>query len=101
MGLPMSKFSVAVKYINTNHPGHRDELVVNNLKIGKDGVFFKEEDWASEDEDTDSKRKKRVFHYSKHEYYECRPIGTDYVMKTGKEVGVDFDNMCPADWRLC
>ena len=97
LGLPMSKFSVAVKYINTNHPDHRDGLIVNSLKINK--IFFKgdiDQDLESQQEGTKSEANKRVFHYSKHEYYECRPTGTDNVIKNGEHV--DFGNLCLAYW---
>ena len=54
LGLPMSKFSTKVKYLNTNHPNFRDGLLKGNI------------DELSENES--------VFHLSPHQYYEKRPF---------------------------
>ena len=69
LGLPMSKFSRKVKYINTSHPEKRDGLMRGN--------------WAELDNN------EPLFHFSVHEYYEQRPFnGPD---------GIDWENMCLAD----
>ena len=70
LGLPMAKFSTVVKYLNTNHPKHRDGL------LRKDLQDLDEDDSA--------------FYPSPHQYYEGRP--------QGYKQDVDFDNMCLADW---
>ena len=91
-GLPMSKFSIKVKYINCSHPHHRDGLVNRNLQLGKDCFYNLVCDDDEDDEDANSTR---AFHMSKHEYYEKRPHGK-YTMKDSEEV--DFELMCLADW---
>ena len=69
LGLPMSKFSTVVKYLNTNHPKHRDGLLRSDLSnLDKD----------------DS-----AFYPSPHQYYEERPSWDNDVY---------LDNMCLADW---
>lgn len=90
----MSKFSIGVKYINCNHPHHRDGLVNRNLKLGKDGLYNLVKDDEQDDEDVKSKRSLHTC-MSKHEYYEKRPIGK-YTMKNGEDV--NFEHMCLADW---
>ena len=40
-GLPMSKFEVKVKYLNTNHPGFRDGLLKENIdELDEDKFVF-------------------------------------------------------------
>ena len=69
LGLPMSKFSRKVKFINTNHPEKRDGLVRENYEDLEDN--------------------EAVFHLSVHQYYEQRPVnGND---------GVDWESMCLAE----
>ena len=63
LGLPMSKFSRKVKYVNTNHPRMRLGLLKGNYED------------LPENED--------VFHMSPHQYYEHRPYGN--------VLGIDFD----------
>ena len=58
-GLPMSKFSIKVKYISTSHPKFRDGLLRGNIK---------------DLDDNDP-----VLHFSIHQYYELRPEDTDDV----------------------
>ena len=58
LGLPMSKFSRKVKYLNCSHPIMRDGLVKSN--------------WQSLEEDDP------VFHMSVHEYYEDCPDDIEF-----------------------
>ena len=58
LGLPMSKFSAKVKFINTSHPEHRDGLMKGNL-----------DDLGAEED---------VYHMSCHQYYENRPLNEEY-----------------------
>ena len=59
MGLPMTKSSVKVKYISTNHPHHRDGLLKGNIEE------------LNDDEP--------IFHSSAHQYYESRPLASDQI----------------------
>ena len=77
LGLPLARFSVKVKYINTSSPQHRDGLLRNDL------------DTVS---DSDS-----VFYPSIHQYYEHRPK-TWTVTEKGKEKEVQGDSICLADF---
>ena len=52
-GLPMSKFSIRVKYISTTHPNQRDGLLKSNIE--------------------DLEENEPIFHKSIHQYYELRP----------------------------
>ena len=70
LGLPMTKFSTKVKYLNTSHPNKRDGLLRRDL-----------ENLAEDDP---------VFYPSAHQYYECRPQSGKY--------GIDWDEMCLAEW---
>ena len=70
LGLPMSKFSTRVKYINTNHPEIREGLLRSNYKELPEG--------------------EPIFHLSPHHYYELRP--------TESVDGIDFEDMCLADF---
>ena len=63
-GLPMSKFSVGVKYTNCNHPRERDGSVNKNLQLGKNCLYN-----LVCDDDDEEKKETRAFHTSKHEYY--------------------------------
>ena len=71
LGLPMTKFSTKVKFINTCHPIMRDGLMKGN----------REE--LREDES--------IFHLSCHQYYENRPENSPYD-------SVDWDNMSLAEF---
>ena len=53
LGLPMTKFSVAIKYLSTVHPDFRDGLLKSNIEE------------LEEDES--------MFYNSPHDYYESRP----------------------------
>ena len=86
LGLPMAKFSVKVKYLNTSHPHYRDGLLRRDLESLKE---------------SDS-----VFHPSPHQYYENRPQNNtsssdeeieDSVSFTNTDE-IDWDNMCLAEW---
>ena len=66
LGLPMSKFSIKVKFLNTNHPNFRDGLIKGNL------------DELPENEP--------IFHLSPHQYYENRPLNN-------AEDTIDWDHM--------
>ena len=57
LGLTMTKFSEAVRFINTNHPDRRDGLLKTNL------------DNLDEEE--------TIFQNSIHDYYQDRPMDTD------------------------
>jgi hypothetical protein len=87
-GLPMSKFSIGVKYINCNYPHQRDGLVNRNLQFRNESLY----NLVCDDEDDDVKRKK-AFHMSKHEYYENRPH-KKYTTTHGEEI--NFEHMCLA-----
>ena len=77
LGLPMVKFSVKVKYLNTSAPNHRDGLLRRNLE-------------ELSDEDS-------IFYPSVHQYYERRPdVWTDKVNRQLEEV--DGMDLCLADW---
>ena len=92
LGMPMAKFSVKVKYLNTSHPNHRDGLLRRDLENLNE---------------TDS-----VFHSSPHQYYEKRPqncnnneenyhdsnhtSGNDHSTNDANEI--DWDKMSLADW---
>ena len=77
LGLPMAKFSVKVKYVNTSAPNQRDGLLRRNL-----------------DELTEHDA---IFYPSIHEYYERRPnVWTENV--GGRPVNVDGTELCLADW---
>lgn len=56
LGLPMSKFSEVVKFINSAHPHRRDGLLKQNLDSLQEG--------------------ESVFHNSIHDYYENRPYNS-------------------------
>ena len=71
LGLPMSKFSAKVKFINTSHPEHRDGLMKGNL-----------DDLGAEE---------NVYHMSCHQYYENRPLNEEYD-------STDWDNMSLAEF---
>jgi hypothetical protein len=73
LGLPMAKFSVKVKYLNTSHPKNRDGLLRNNLK--------------------DLEKDYSVFYPSPHQYYENR----EDSWLEGKEF-VNGKEMCLANW---
>ena len=77
LGLPMAKFSVKVKYLNTSAPKNRDGLLRRNV-----------EELGEEDS---------VFYPSPHQYYESRPDTWTEEVK-GKMVKVDGTDMCLADW---
>ena len=57
LGLPMTKFSDVVKFIDTQHPERREGLLKSNLNE------------LSEDEP--------IFHNSIHNYYELRPLDSE------------------------
>ena len=57
LGLPMTKFSEKVKFINTNHPNHREGLIKANTDELEEG--------------------ESIFHNSLHDYYQSRPKNTD------------------------
>ena len=77
LGLPMAKFSVKVKFLNTSAPKHRDGLLRRNVEE------------LSNDES--------VFYPSPHQYYESRP-DTWTAKVGGQMVKVDGTDMCLADW---
>ena len=52
-GLPMTKFSEIVKFINSNHPQHREGLLKSNIDELEEG--------------------ESIFHNSVHDYYQSRP----------------------------
>jgi hypothetical protein len=60
LGLPMAKFSLRVKYLNTSHPKHRDGLLKSNVR--------------------DLEADEAAFHSSPHQYYENRKL-TDEGME--------------------
>lgn len=70
LGLPMSKFSTKVKFVNTNHPIKREGLLKGDLEQMEDS--------------------ENLFHMSIHEYYEQRPFNN--------ALGIDFVNMCLAEF---
>ena len=89
LGLPMAKFSVKVKYLNTSHPHYRDGLLRRDLESLKE---------------SDS-----VFHPSPHQYYENRPQNNasssdeeikefDCTLDKESVNEIDWDNMCLAEW---
>ena len=57
LGLTMTRFSDVVRFINTNHPDHREGLLKANLDDLEEG--------------------ESVFHNSLHDYYQDRPINSD------------------------
>ena len=57
LGLTMTRFSDVVRFINTNHPDHREGLLKANLD--------------------DLEKGESVFHNSLHDYYQDRPINSD------------------------
>ena len=71
LGLPMTKFSCKVKFINTCHPKYRDGLVKGNWEELGDN--------------------ESPFHMSCHQYYEQRPVNDD-------DDPVDWDNMTLAEF---
>ena len=77
LGLPMSRFSVVVKFLSTSHPNQRDGLLRSDLE---------------EIKDDDS-----VFYPSPHQYYESRPDTWEDKVG-GQMVEIDGKNMCLADW---
>ena len=56
LGLTMTRFSDVVRFINTNHPDHREGLLKANLD--------------------DLEKGESVFHNSLHDYYQDRPINS-------------------------
>ena len=56
LGLTMTRFSDVVRFINTNHPDHREGLLKANLDDLEEG--------------------ESVFHNSLHDYYQDRPINS-------------------------
>ena len=66
LGLPMTKSSVKVKFLSTNHPHFRDGLLKGNVET------------LSEDES--------IFHNSPQQYYENRPKASDEDYVTYEEV---------------
>ena len=76
LGLPMAKFSVQVKYLNSSHPNKKDRLLRRNIEeLGeKDSVFYP----------------------SPHQYYENRPEEANESGE-GKYKKI-WDEMCQADW---
>ena len=69
LGLPMTKFSEKVKFVNTNHPNHREGLLRSNI------------DELSEGES--------IFHFSLHDYYQARP---------NEGVDVEWEDMTLAEF---
>ena len=74
LGLPMAKFSVKVKFLNTSAPKHRDGLLRRNVEE------------LSNDES--------VFYPSPHQYYENRPLASDE-----KFVNYDDEEMVEGYWE--
>ena len=64
LSLPMTKSSVAVKYLSTVHPNFRDGLLRGNIE--------------------DLEENENIFHNSPHDYYENRPDESD-------ELDVEYD----------
>ena len=64
LSLPMTKSSIAVKYLSTVHPNFRDGLLKGNLE--------------------DLEENEKIFHNSSQDYYENRPDKSD-------EEDVDYD----------
>ena len=71
LGFTMTKFSHVVRFINTNHPDHREGLLKSNLQDLEDG---------------DS-----IFCNSLHDYYQARP-------RNSKNSDFDWENMCLAEF---
>ena len=71
LGLPLTKFSSIVKFINTNHPDHREGLLKADYKNLEEG--------------------ESVFHNSIHDYYQDRP-------KNIKGDDVDWEKMTLAEF---
>ena len=66
LGLKMTRFSEVVRFVNTNHPDHRDGLLKGNLE-------------SLEEND-------EIFHNSLHSYYQDRPVNSN-------DDETDWDNM--------
>ena len=76
LGLPMTKSSVAVKYLSTVHPNYRDGLLKSNLE--------------------DLEENESIFHNSAIDYYENRPDNSDqaYVVYHDEELEIGYwDNI--------
>ena len=71
LGLPLTKFSSIVKFINTNHPDHREGLLKADYKNLEEG--------------------ESIFHNSIHDYYQDRP-------RNSEEDSVDWDSMTLAEF---
>ena len=73
LGLPLTKFSSVVKFINGNHPEHREGLLRSKAEL------------------EDLEEGESVFHNSIHTYYEARPLSSE-----GDEI--DWDNMALSEF---
>ena len=69
--LPMTKFSEIVKFINTNHPQHREGLLKSNIDDLEEG--------------------ESIFHNSLHDYYQSRP-------RNSVDQSEDWENMSLAQF---
>ena len=71
LGLSMTRFSDVVRFINTNHPDHREGLLKANLDDLEEG--------------------ESVFHNSLHDYYQDRPFNS-------ADDEIDWENMTLAQF---